>query len=109
MKNFEKYKTAEDRANAFYEWCCKTKHDHECEDAISCDECHFAWLDLEAEEEKPLPCPLCGSRMRVLGALLKCTSCKLTFSYGLTTNDVTSAFNRVARAVMEAEKKGDEE
>lgn len=107
MKNFEKFKTAKEREIAFNEWCSKTKYDHECEDAMSCNECQFAWLDLEAEEEKPLPCPLCGARMGVSGTLLKCTGCGLGVLYGLTTNDVTRAFNRVAKAVMESGKEGD--
>lgn len=103
MRNSEKYKTAEERENAFSGYCLR-------QDCNKCWDmspragwgCLLKWLDLEAEEEKPLPCPLCGSRMGVHGALLKCTGCKLTFAYGQTTKDVTSAFNRLAKSVMEA-------
>ena len=62
MTNAEKYKTPEERANAFLKFCtpktcaeCKVdKHRISCTTA-----CQFIWLDLEAEDEKPLPCPFC--------------------------------------------------
>lgn len=65
MTNEQKYKTAEERVRAFYEWCRK----RDCE---SCELksfrksvgdfliCPMHWLTLEAEEEKPEPCPFCG-------------------------------------------------
>lgn len=63
MTNEQKYKTPEERAEAYTEFCVSKKCD-ECECAkhghkgISL--CEFRWLTLEAEEEKPLPCPFCG-------------------------------------------------
>lgn len=58
MKNFERYKTSEERENAFIDFCDSYE---ECEDcpliklADSCGACLFDWLDLEAEEdENPL-------------------------------------------------------
>ena len=103
MKNFEKYKTAKERSEAFFGFkteCATCKFKPECNGLLA--ECAFFWLDLEAKEEKPLPCPLCGARMGVHGGLLKCTGCGLGFTYGITTNDVTYAFNLVAKAVMDS-------
>jgi len=65
MTNGERYKTAQERAEAFEKFCKRDYDDYNCE---SCKfhpcktriECGFAWLDLEAEEEKPLLCPYCG-------------------------------------------------
>lgn len=98
MKNFEKYKNQNDLINAFL------KNRKPSSIAVAIVQEFVKWREMEAVEEKPFPCPLCGSRMGVHGALLRCTGCGLTFAFGLTTNDVTSAFNRVARAVKEAEK-----
>lgn len=59
MKNGEKFKTAEERAAAFGNWCYHQKREtNNCKD---CDECHFAWLEREEDQEKPLPCPCCGN------------------------------------------------
>ena len=62
MLNQDKYKTAKERVKAFNEWCfnmeckkCKLKANNFDEG----DGCRFYWLDLEAEEEKPEPCPFC--------------------------------------------------
>lgn len=108
MKNIYKYKTVEERASAFQEWCCKTKYDHECEDSISCDECHFEWLELEAEEEKPLPCPFCGGKSSVIvyhEAQKEWVSCICGYSSKIMDEGCSiSAHNRVARAVIGSEK-----
>lgn len=58
MTNAEKFTTAEERAIAFDVYCRKicTNEDGYCNHA----ECAFSWLDREAEEDKPLPCPFCG-------------------------------------------------
>jgi len=52
MTNGEKYKTAQERAEAFENWAegncgvnCAMKFD-------SCLECEFAWLDLKCASEK---------------------------------------------------------
>ena len=46
--------------------------------------CEFAWLALEAEEEKLLPCPFCGGEAEAVsamyghkleGARVRCTGC----------------------------------
>ena len=65
MLNQDKYKTPEERDNAFNKWCfnrdcksCNLKAHNIDGDAG----CRFYWLDLEADEEKPEPCPFCGNK-----------------------------------------------
>jgi len=64
MKNSEKYKTVEERASAFKRFCDDMHKKHISGPCPSCpafgNQCAFRWLDLEAEEEKPQPCPFCG-------------------------------------------------
>ena len=83
MKNFEKYKTAKDRAIAFDTWCkcitsgtcegCELKDIHiECKNGLVCP---LAWLDLEAEEEKPMPCPFCGDDCHLQGDAMRYVAC----------------------------------
>lgn len=105
MKNSEKYKTAEARGKAFRRSCAVTKLTKQCEDALSCTECQFAWLDLEAEEENPLPCPYCGEECKVhSGTLGEWVSCSCGYSSKMIHGGAVAAHNLVARAVMEAEK-----
>ncbi|MCQ2300589.1 MAG: hypothetical protein MJZ81_10755 [Bacteroidales bacterium] len=126
ITNAEAYKTAEERARAFNNYCDKCSDSHgDCKPHIQCHYCHFAWLDLEAEEE-PLPCPFCGSRCLVIdGSMIgpdrhgvrpysyvKCESCGYE---SIATNDyvksgikdIIAAHNRVAKAVMAAKKEGE--
>lgn len=120
MTNFEKFKTAEERANAFEIFCS----------AHICEECplnetkpdcghsrgQFAWLDLEAEEEKSLPCPFCCSDTvityekvgNVDSYCIECTECKYRSVEKFQKDVAISVHNRVARAVMESEKEGAE-
>ena len=60
MTNEQKYKTTEERFNAFYKKCgsCRVTI---C-DRIKVINCFNNWLTLEAEEEKPKPCPFCGGK-----------------------------------------------
>ena len=62
MKNFEKYKTALERTSALREFCGKNTCNKCALGNLNRNviDCQFAWLDLEAEEEKPMPCPFCG-------------------------------------------------
>lgn len=67
MTNEEKYKTAEKRFAAFMEYCDRhRKKFNGCTigncplRTTSTRACQFLWLSLEAEEEKPIPCPHCG-------------------------------------------------
>ena len=60
MTNEQKYKTTEERFNAFYKKCgsCRVTI---C-DRIKVINCLNNWLTLEAEEEKTKPCPFCGGK-----------------------------------------------
>lgn len=122
MLNSEKFKTAEERAEVFEKFC----HGKNCDDCIlrlshckySVDACLAFWLDLEAEDEKPLPCPFCGSECELheiwdkeecksVGYNVRCTMCeyKSPWACKYDGSDAISAHNRVARAVMDAGKK----
>ena len=105
MLNSQKFKTAEARAKAFIETCAALAW-KQCEDAMSCAECQFAWLDREAEE-KLLPCPFCGAETRIeeyMGMDHKphyrvvCDDCYMQSCAG-SRNDVIEKYNRVARSV----------
>lgn len=71
MKNSEKYKSAEAREKAFLSHCKYRPECNGCEIRArrnnSPGGCAFAWLDLEAKEEKPLPCPYCGYTIMSVG------------------------------------------
>ena len=63
MTNEQKYKTADERNDAFNEWCfsrdcktCKLKWHNGFDGGARC---RFYWLALEAEEKKTDPCPFC--------------------------------------------------
>lgn len=116
--NLERYKTAEGRAKAFEKFC-------NIHDKCGCTECplsnikpdcgdsrgQFHWLDLEAEEEKILPCPCCGGECVVIShSEGHCVRCQERYCYigkNFESKDEAIAnHNRIARAVMEADKKG---
>ena len=69
MKNFEKYKTAGERHEAFSEFCDSYQFCTACPlEGHDRDNCNrFKWLDLEAEDEKPLPCPFCNNEYVEVG------------------------------------------
>lgn len=119
MTNAEKFKTADERARALTKWCAGKQKTaigkvakHECSDC-PLDEhapcCFFFWLDLEAEDEKQLPCPFCGSTDVVIqdvgGFELACQGCGFHTPSYMVLEKLTSEYQRVARAVMEAGKK----
>ena len=118
MNNEQKYKTAKERNGAFSEWCfnracktCKLKA-HNFDGGA---ECRFYWLALEAEEEKPEPCPFCGGETHInLGHLkagvvhywVDCISpeCMYRSAHYTDKDTAIAAHNRVARAVMAAKE-----
>ena len=115
MKNEQKYKTPEERVEAFDRWRRTIKCEggsqmcDTCEAGPLADECGFKWLALEAVE-KPKPCPFCHSETEIVSSnniyQVSCIHC-LYLSEGCTNEEsAISAHNRVARAV-EAMKKGD--
>lgn len=117
MKNFDRFKTADERDSAFRKFCGK----RECE---SCDLdvsdkfwCTFAWLELEAEEDEILPCPFCGGEV-VVGYTTNIHKedfrqvwCKDIERCGYycekrkSADEAIAAHNRVAKAVMAAMEK----
>lgn len=101
MTNGEKYKTAEERAEAY----SKTQDVQRGRGFVS-PILAFAWLELEAAEEKPLPCPFCGGECEVgLGRVFcKTQSCYCSKSFDMNEKAI-AAHNRVARAVMAAKEK----
>lgn len=79
MTNGEKYKTAEERFAAFMGYCDRHRKKFNGCTIGNCPlrttskrACQFLWLSLEAEEEKPLPCPCCGGEARSYADLLTC-------------------------------------
>ena len=118
MLNQDKYKTPEERDNAFNEWCfnrncesCNLKaHNFDCGDG-----CRFYWLALEAEEERPEPCPFCGGETHInLGHLkagvvhywVDCISpeCMYRSAHYTDKDTAISAHNRFARAARMAKE-----
>ena len=106
MTNGEKFRTAVERASAYSEYC-SSRHCIECElnnqNRDYCvDVCMAFWLDLETENEKPLPCPFCGGSMteRFFAGKTKCIGkCKCGYetSSFASVDDAIAAHNRVAR------------
>lgn len=102
MTNEEKYKTPEERAEAFSKFCISKK----CDDCACAKQgkkgislCEFKWLTLEAEEEKPLPCPFCGADGRITelkegGFRAFCWECLSASGTYSTKADAIAAWNR---------------
>lgn len=105
MKNYEKYKTAEERVKAFNKKCgpCEVAN---C-DRIKAIGCFNKWLDLEAEDDVKIePCPFCGGECKVIGAVnhrVSCDKCNYESIMDSDKHKVIAAHNRVALASM-AEK-----
>ena len=108
MTNEQKYKTPDERNNAFNEWCFNS----DCKSCIDAgDGCKFYWLALEAEEEKPEPCFFCGNKYLAITKdgnnlwSVSCTACLYESRHHENRDVAIAAHNRVCRAV-EAVKKG---
>lgn len=103
MTNEEKYKTVEERIKAFDIFCCNQDTCVSCPAHVITCGCMFRWLTLEAEaEEKPMPCPFCGAKCEVIGAInhrVKCTECNYESTMDIDKGKVIAAHNRVCRAV----------
>lgn len=101
MRNCEKFKTAEERIAEFNKICgpCEKA---DCNRCYALD-CFNAWLDDEANEEKPLPCPVCGSPCVVVYNAVECTNkdgCAYRcWQLGFGADRNVAAHNRLARAV----------
>lgn len=113
MTNEQKYKTTKERISEFQRFCDKQEGCTKCE-AVNNEgirsSCAFHWLALEAEEEKPEPCPFCGGTTEVITDEqgyygVSCIHCDYTSERYEQSIYAISAHNRVFRAV-EAIKKG---
>ena len=104
MNNEQKYKTAEERVRAFL-----TQREVSSIATVIANE--FAhWLALEAEEEKPEPCPFCGNKYLAITKdgnnlwSVSCTACLYESRHHADRDTAIAAHNRVARAVMAAKE-----
>lgn len=104
MRNEEKYKTAEERGEAFELFCDSMHKKHISGPCPSCPAfggpCAFNWLALECEDEKPLPCPFCGGNASVIEVMnytavaVRCDSCHATSGNYDTKAEAIAAWNR---------------
>lgn len=110
MTNGEKYKTPEERADAFGEFCePRVCNECECSKRGKKDTslCEFMWLTLEAKE-RILACPFCGrdsidifetdfgQNEEPYQFAVKCKSCGALVSAG-DKDDAIAAWNRRAK------------
>lgn len=119
MTNEQKYKTAEERVRAFDTFCnsdCKTCPVDKMGAGNSCYHCMAYWISLDAEDEKPEPCPFCHKEV-VVGfsenihkekyRQVWCSDgerCGYECAVKKTEAEAIAAHNRVARAVRMAKK-----
>ena len=110
MTNEEKYKTAEERVKAFSMFCENQGKCASCPAFGRIGNCHFNWIALEAEEEKPMPCPFCGGEMvgrfNSFGPSIWSGQCACGYKTKdfLTNVEVIAAHNCVCRAVKAAKE-----
>lgn len=113
MKNFEKYKTVDERANAYEDFC----FNHDCEDCPlngtkpDCGQSRgqFAWLELDADAEEPLPCPCCGNKMlhkhdviNDAKVWLSCGECGYRSPWEMNIDVAVRRHNEIARIMSRA-------
>ena len=115
MTNEQKYKTTGERIRAFGRFCKGQEKKSGC---LGCptgrvptyrEQCALAWLALEAEEEKPLTCPFCGSvDIKVMSLVrpdyvvsscyvVSCCNCGAVSRAEATKTDAIAAWNRRAK------------
>ena len=98
MTNEEKYKTVEERAKAFSMFCKNQGKCASCPVFGKIGNCHFNWLAFEVDEERPEPCPFCGAKCEVIGAInhrVKCSECNYESTMDSDKGKVIDAHNRV--------------
>ena len=107
MTNEEKYKSIHDRVIAFRRHCkdvgcttCDLNPDKGRRHTMCVDRCILTWLALEAQEEKLLPCPFCGSAnikvmpTNISGYIVNCDNCWAASRVEATKADAIVAWNR---------------
>lgn len=107
MKNFEKYKNQNDLIKAFF------KNRSPSSISVSIVEEFVKWREMEAEEEKILPCPFCGSNANLFHAVdgrhaVHCTDiwrCKYMSGEYASDEEAIANHNMVARCVKNEKKK----
>ena len=117
MTNEQKYKTPEERIKAFDEFCNRNGCLKKCAALGNRDPrkitmfgCMAYWLALEAEDERPEPCPFCGNKYLAITKdgnnlwSVSCTACLYESLHHMNRDTVIAAHNRVARAVMAAKE-----
>lgn len=103
MTNEQKFKTPEERNEAFHRFCANVN------DCSICPlgktpglRCPFAWLALEAKEEL-LPCPFCGGDAEVVVtnpisiskcAYVRCKECRVLSMPCDTKDEAIATWNR---------------
>lgn len=115
MRNADKYKTAESRADAYNKYCYR-KECSECKlnkfnKKYRVDCCMAFWLELEAEEEDTImPCPFCGgavSKHERIGdpdVYIECKKCGYRSRYYYDMDSAIDAHNIFSKAAIEAKK-----
>lgn len=103
MTNEEKFKTVEERSEAFQCFCRSAGGCVSCaiSNALPGFRCLFEWLALEAEE-KPLPCPFCGgdAKSEFMPLLensyyyVRCKICRSSTRSCKTKDEAIAAWNR---------------
>lgn len=114
MKNSEKYRTADERALAFDNFCNGRTPCDKCKlnNSVAAKRlgCAYAWLDLEAEAEMPMDCPFCGETCFINthseGHEVRCSNrhCYVGKTFE-SKKEAIAAHNRICRAVKGGEGK----
>lgn len=113
MKNFEKYVPAKDREAAFYQFCARQESCKSCVLSSFSEStptaCAFAWLDIDFEEEKPMPCPFCGAATEIEidengGYSIACIHCEYGSPVYNESEYAIEHHNRICRAVAAAKE-----
>lgn len=107
MKNYEKFKTVEERAKAFGEYC-KYKVCNQCKDVnpAKAVKCLLEWLEEEFHEELPLPCPFCGGtrwskqdQIHNPNKYIVCNRCGYRSPFEFDLDVAIRSHNEICRAV----------
>lgn len=103
MKNFEKYKNQNDLIQAFFANRSPSSI------GVTIVQEFVKWREMEAEEEKTLPCPFCGSNTvitfrdtvrHVNKYCVECTVCNYRSEDKYQKDSAIAAHNAICRAVM---------
>ena len=113
MTNEEKYKTAIVR-HAEYKRFCEMFKREGCSScpAFGSGACAFKWLELEAANESPEPCPFCGKETEVIHIsydncfAVKCyKGCGYISAHTCSENGAVANHNKLCHKLKEGESK----